>query len=66
MNRYSVYETGTDRPIAIYRTAEECAAALGITPGSFYKKIGRARAGRPPRKYEIFTDEDEEVTDGKE
>lgn len=60
MNRYSVYERGTDRPFFIAGTAAECAEALGITLQSFYKQVQRSRRGHPPQKYEIFIDEDEE------
>lgn len=61
--RYSVYETGTDRPIMIWGTAKACAAALGIDLGSFYKAITRARVGRPVQKYEIIihTEKEEDV-----
>lgn len=51
--RYSVYETGTDRPIIIWGSARECAAALGITYNSFHCYISRARAGRPYKGIEI-------------
>ena len=56
-NRYSIYETGTDRPIMIWGTAQECAAALGISPASLYKQIVRTRKGQPPLKYEIIVHE---------
>lgn len=59
-NSYSVYERGTDRPILIHGTSAECAAALGICVTTFYKQIQRTRQGMPPKKYEIFTDEDDE------
>ena len=61
VNRYSVYERGTDRPIIIAGTAKECVAALGIETASFYKQTYRTRRGLPPQKYEIFTDDPEEV-----
>ena len=51
--RYSVYETGTDRPLMIWGTAQECAAALGITYRSFSCYVSRARAGRPHKRCEI-------------
>ena len=62
-NRYSVYEIGTDRPIRIWGTSQECAEALGISRGSFYTQIVRARKGRPPQKYEIIehTEKEEDV-----
>lgn len=57
---YSVYEAGTDTPIVIHRTSEQCAKALGITRDSFYNKIVSQRRGRKPVKYEIFEDEEVE------
>lgn len=62
-NRYSVYERGTDTPIYIYGTADECAAALGVTRDGFYKLLWRQRHGNPPRGIEIFEDIDEEDID---
>lgn len=62
-NRYSVYETGTDRPIMIWGTAQQCAKALGITCRSFYTQIMRTRKGEAPKRYEIIEhDEKEEDT----
>lgn len=58
--KYSVYECCTDRPIAIHRTAGECAEVLGILKQSFYHQICRIREGHPPQKYEIFEDEEDE------
>lgn len=62
-NRYSVYETGTDRPIKIWGTARECADAMGITYKSFYSYVSRTRAGKPYKGVEIIqhdtTDEDD-------
>ena len=57
-HRYSVYETGTDRPIIIYGTAQECADALGIDRHSFYGQVMQARKGKGPKSYEIFRDDD--------
>ena len=62
-NRYSVYERGTDRPICIYGTAEECAAALGVTLDGFYKLLWRQRHSDAPKGVEIFEDTDEEDLD---
>ena len=65
-HRYSVYERGTDRPICIYGTSEQCAAALGIPVHTFYTYITRQRSGRKaPKKIEIFFDDidDEEESD---
>ena len=56
---YSVYEAGTDKPIVIHGTSDECAKMLGITRDSFYTKIVRQRNGRKPEKYEIFEDEED-------
>ena len=61
---YSVYESGTDKPLVIHRTSDECAKALGITRDSFYSTISRQRNGKKPMKYEIFEDE-EDIADGE-
>lgn len=64
LRKYSVYEHGTDRPICIYGTAEECAEAMGVTLHGFYKSIWSRRSGRnTPRKYDIYIDDDEEDLD---
>lgn len=65
--KYSVYNRRTDQPIVIHATAAECSEALGIEVRTFYKQITRTRQGMPPKKYEIFTDdEDEDDVDGEE
>ena len=64
LKRYSVYEAGTDRPICIYGTARECAAALSVDLNTFYIYLGRMRRGRPMKGIEIYEDDtDEEVND---
>jgi hypothetical protein len=60
LNKYSVYEQGTDKPIFIYGTAAECANSLGVSVGSFYKQIWRARNGMPPQKYQIYIENTDE------
>jgi hypothetical protein len=58
VNRYSVYETGTDRPICIFGTPAQCAEALGIETHTFYNYLARLRSGRSPiQKIEIFKDD---------
>ena len=57
---YSVYEPRTDKPIMIYGTSVECAKALGITLGSFYRGIVRQRKGKKSTKYEIFEDTEDD------
>ena len=57
---YSVYESGTDKPIVIHGTSDECAKALDITRDSFYSKIAKQRQGKKPMKYEIFEDEEDD------
>ena len=52
--RYSVYETGTDRPICIWVNGKKCAAALGIGLKSFYRQVVRTKRGAPPKRYEII------------
>ncbi len=58
--RYSVYETGTDRPLVIWGTGQQCAKALGIDIKTFYSQIARARRGAPPKKYEIIVHKEKE------
>ena len=60
-NRYSIYEAGTDRPICIYATAEECAKALGVELCTFYSYVRRCRAQyHAPQKIQIYKDDIEE------
>lgn len=61
--RYSVYETGTDRPIIIWGSALECAAALKIQLHSFYKQVTRMHRGEPPKGYEIITHDTKDEED---
>lgn len=56
--RYSVYNRKTDQPIYIYGTAQQCAAAMGVTVHSFYTARTRSQKGQN-KKYEIFDDGDE-------
>jgi hypothetical protein len=53
--RYSVYNRRTGQPIYIYGTAPQCAAAMGVTLGSFFSLMSKSRR-RPSVKYEFFTD----------
>lgn len=53
--RYSVYNRKTGQPIYIYGTAPQCAAAMGVTLGSFFSLMSKSRR-RPSVKYEFFTD----------
>lgn len=61
--RYSVYETDGDRPFMIWGSAQECAAALGVSLNSFYTYVTRAHRGCPVQKYEIIehTEKEEDV-----
>lgn len=52
--RYSVYEAGTDRPLRIWGTSVECAAAMGIALHTFYNYVKLSRNGHPVEKYEII------------
>ena len=56
---YSVYESGTDRPIYIYGTAVECAAALGITVETFRTYVMLKRKNHPhlPQWMDLYFDE---------
>ena len=56
---YTVYDRRTDFPLIIGGTAEECAAAMGITMGSFHTIYTKLKNGnkRATRKWEIFRDD---------
>jgi hypothetical protein len=62
-NRYSVYDSRTDQPIAIWRSAQDCAKAMGVELQTFYSYLKRMNAGTPVKKYEIIkhdtTDEED-------
>lgn len=55
---YTVYNRRTDFPVIISGTAKECAAAMGITLGSFKSTYSRQQNGnkRASRKWEIVRD----------
>ena len=57
--RYTVYRCSTDLPVIIGGTARECAAAMGITKGSFHTIYSKLKHGRKQatRKWEIFRDD---------
>ena len=50
---YSVYDTKTTLPVIIDGTAEACAKVMGMTLGSFYCALHRAREGKL-RGWEIY------------
>lgn len=56
--RYSVYLREDDTPVIIFATAEECAAAMGCTVGTFHCYLSRQKKGLMyPKKYAIYEDE---------
>ena len=57
--RYSVYNRKTGQPIYIYGTAPQCAAAMGVTLGTFFSLMSKSKR-RPSVKYEFYIDSDEE------
>ncbi len=57
--RYSVYNRHTGLPIYIFGTAPQCAAAMGVTLGSFFSLMSKSRL-RPSKKYEFFDDEEDD------
>ena len=63
MKYYSVYEHETDKPIAIYRTAQECMKIMGVTRDTFYTYVTRFNKNYKNRKYDIYVD-DQEDEDG--
>ena len=56
---YTVYDRRTDMPLVIGGTAKECAAAMGITLGSFRTIYSKFKNGnkQSTRKWEIFLDD---------
>lgn len=56
---YTVYDRRTDMPLVIGGTARECAAAMGLTLGSFHTIWTRLKNGnkKATRKWEIFRDD---------
>ena len=59
---YTVYDRRTDMPVIIGGTARECAAAMGISLGSFYTIYTKSKNGsaQATLKWEIFRDEPDE------
>lgn len=55
---YTVYDRRTDLPLIIGGTAQECAAAMKISTGSFHTTYTKLKNGnkRATRKWEIFRD----------
>ena len=47
--RYTVYDNRTDELVILDGTAEQCARAMGLTAGSFYSAVTRARNGKVKR-----------------
>ena len=59
LKRYSVYSKKSGLPVMINGTAEQCAAAMGVTIGSFYSTYSRLTSGRATSgTWEIFQDDD--------
>ena len=56
---YTVYNRRTDFPVMIGGTAKECAAAMGITVGSFYTIYTKIQKGNRDsgQRWEIFHDD---------
>lgn len=62
---YTVYNRRTDFPVIIGGTAQECAAAMKISLGSFHTIYTKLKNGnkRATRKWEIFRDGSEDMED---
>ena len=58
--RYSVYRKKNDTPIAIYKNRLQCAAAMGVTIGSFDSIASRIRHGEKNKKWDIIRHEKED------
>lgn len=46
---YTVYDNRTDFPVIVDGNAHECAKAMGLTLGSFYSTVVRAKNGSVKR-----------------
>lgn len=59
---YTVYDRRTDMPVIIGGTARQCAAAMGISLGSFFTIYTKLKNGsnKATQKWEIFKDEPDE------
>ena len=56
---YSVYDRRTDMPVIIGGTARECAAAIGLTIGSFHTIRSKQKNGqKTSERWEIHQDEE--------
>jgi hypothetical protein len=64
--RYSIYDRKTGQPVYIYGTAEECAAAAGITLGSFRTYMSHTRTGARAGRYEVYEDGEDHGIDFEE
>lgn len=45
----TVYDNRTDELVILDGTAEQCARAMGVTVGSFYSAVTRAKTGKIKR-----------------
>ena len=59
LNRYTVYDRHTDLPVMVNGTARECAAAMGVTLGSFRTLYAKLKNGcrHVGHRWEIYRDE---------
>lgn len=57
---YSVYEHGTDRPIVIHGTVDECLKATNLTPQTFYSYVSKTKIGTANRRYDVYVDDEDE------
>lgn len=58
LKTYTVYDCRTDFPVVVGGTARECAAAMGISLGSFHTIYTKLKNGncKATHKWEIFED----------
>jgi hypothetical protein len=60
LKHFSVYDRRTGLPICVFQTPKGCARALHISTKSFYRKVYRSQKGKPPKRYEIVEDKEEQ------
>ncbi len=61
ISRYTVYDNRTDALVIVDGTSRQAAAAMGLTLGSFYSAVTRARQGKRRRWHIKTTKEGESV-----
>lgn len=58
--RYSVYHKGSELPLIIYASSQECAQVMGVTMPSFYSYVSRTKSGKVTGRWLVYEDERED------